>query len=100
MVIDRKTGGQAMALTQPNALGSGSAAEIEPEGRAAIGQEIETALAVAGGLDAFHIDVSVESDQIILSGTVATTPEIARAIIVAEITAGERSISNRIVALE
>lgn len=59
-------------------------------------ESVATALAVAGGFDAFHIRVTAERDRIILSGTVSTAPEITRAMIVAETAAGSYPISSRI----
>ena len=64
---------------------------------AALKADVSTALAVASGFDASHIAVTVERDEIVLSGLVATKADLASAIIVAETTASDHPVRNRIV---
>jgi osmotically-inducible protein OsmY len=76
---------------------SPAATSLETHEEAALKANVSTALAVAGGLDAFHIDVTVERDQIILTGTVAATSEIASAMIVAQTTASDHAVRHQLV---
>ncbi len=64
---------------------------------AALTADVSTALAVASGFDASHIAVTVERDEIVLSGLVATKAELASAILVAETTASDHTVRNRII---
>ncbi len=59
--------------------------------------DVSTALAVASGFDATHIAVTVERHEIVLSGLVATKAELASAILVAETTASDHTVRNRII---
>jgi osmotically-inducible protein OsmY len=65
--------------------------------QAALKADVSKALAVAGGFDPMHIDVTVETDHIILTGTVATKSDIASAVIVAERTATNCPVRHQLV---
>ncbi len=78
--------------------------EIAPSSRktdmneeAVLKADVSTALATASGFDASHIAVSVEQDEIVLAGLVATKADLASAMIVAETTASDHTVRNRIV---
>lgn len=76
---------------------SPSSRKTDMSEEAALTANVSTALAVASGFDASHIAVSVEQDEIVLTGLVATKADLASAIIVAETTASDHTVRNRIV---
>jgi len=76
---------------------SPSARKTDMSEEAALKAYVSTALAVASGFDASHIAVTVEQDEIILTGLVATKADLASAIVVAETTASDHTVRNRIV---
>jgi len=72
--------------------------EIEAEiaNRASVEAAVANALAIAGGIDAADVEVTMENDQIVLTGTVGTVDEIERATAVAMAVEGVHSVQNRI----
>ncbi|ANL36054.1 BON domain-containing protein [Rhizobium phaseoli] len=76
----------------------GLAPEMEAEiaNRASLEAAVANALAIAGGIDASDVEVTMEKDQIVLSGTVGTVGEIERATAVAKAVEGVQSVQNRI----
>ncbi|EJT03623.1 BON domain-containing protein [Rhizobium sp. CCGE 510] len=70
--------------------------EAEISNRASVETDVANALAIAGGIDASDVEVTMESDQIVLSGTVGTVGEIERATAVAKAVEGVHSVQNRI----
>ena len=52
--------------------------EAEIANRASVEAAVANALAIAGGIDASDVEVTMERDQIVLSGTVGTVGEIDR----------------------
>ncbi|RUM02645.1 BON domain-containing protein [Rhizobium chutanense] len=70
--------------------------EVEVANRARIEAAVANALAIAGGIDASDVEVTMENDQVVLSGTVGTVGEIERASAVAKAVEGVQSVHNRI----
>jgi osmotically-inducible protein OsmY len=70
--------------------------EVEIANRASVEAAVANALAIAGGIDASDVEVTMENDQIFLSGTVGTVGEIERATAVAMAVEGVHSVQNRI----
>ena len=57
---------------------------------------LQNALAVAGGIDAADVKVTLEVREVVLTGMVATAAEIERATAVARALAGARPVRNDI----
>jgi osmotically-inducible protein OsmY len=70
--------------------------EVEIANRASVEAAVANALAIAGGIDASDVEVTMEDDQIVLSGSVSTVGEIERATAVAKAVEGVHSVHNRI----
>lgn len=70
--------------------------ELEIANRASVEAAVANALAIAGGIDASDVEVTMENDQVVLSGTVGTVGEIERASAVAKAVEGVQSVHNRI----
>ncbi|EJC81552.1 putative periplasmic or secreted lipoprotein [Rhizobium leguminosarum bv. trifolii WSM2297] len=70
--------------------------EAEISNRASVEAAVANALAIAGGIDAADVEVTMENDQIVLTGTVGTVGEIERATAVAMAVEGVHSVQNRI----
>lgn len=72
--------------------------EIEAEiaNRAAVEAAVANALAIAGGIDASDVEVTMEDGRIVLTGTVGTVGEIERATAVAKAVEGVHSVRNQI----
>ncbi|UVD56355.1 BON domain-containing protein [Rhizobium sp. Pop5] len=72
--------------------------EIDAEiaNRASLEAAVANALAIAGGIDASDVEVTMEESQIVLTGTVGTVGEIERATVVARAVEGVQSVHNRI----
>ncbi|MDC7744502.1 BON domain-containing protein [Rhizobium binxianense] len=72
--------------------------EIETEiaNRALVESAVANALAIAGGIDAADVEVTMDEDQVVLTGTVGTVGEIERATAVAKAVEGVHSVQNRI----
>ncbi|MBX5169516.1 BON domain-containing protein [Rhizobium sp. NZLR1b] len=70
--------------------------EAEISNRASVEAAVANALAIAGGIDAADVEVTMENDQIVLTGTVGTVGEIERATAVAKAVEGVHSVQNRI----
>lgn len=71
--------------------------EVEFKNHAKLEEDIAKALAVAGGIDAADVNVTVDGAGVVLSGSVATQEEIVRATDVAEALAGTHPVRNDIV---
>ena len=76
----------------------GQQPEIESEfvNHATLEIAVADALAAAGGIDASDVDVTAESDSVVLSGTVGTAGEIERATVVAMAVQGVHEVRNQI----
>lgn len=72
--------------------------EIDAEiaNRASVEAAVANALAIAGGIDASDVEVTMEDVRIVLTGTVGTVGEIERATVVARAVEGVQSVQNRI----
>ncbi|MBP2443432.1 BON domain-containing protein [Rhizobium leguminosarum] len=70
--------------------------EAEISNRASVEAAVANALVIAGGIDASDVEVTMENDQIVLSGTVGTVGEIERATVVAKAVEGVHAVRNRI----
>ncbi|OHV18443.1 BON domain-containing protein [Rhizobium sp. RMa-01] len=70
--------------------------EAEIANRASVEAAVANALAIAGGIDASDVEVTMENDQIVLTGTVGTVGEIERATAVARAVEGVHVVQNRI----
>ncbi|RFB89493.1 BON domain-containing protein [Rhizobium leguminosarum bv. trifolii] len=70
--------------------------EAEISNRASVEAAVANALAIAGGIDAADVEVTMENDQIVLTGTVGTVGEIERAAAVARAVEGVHAVQNRI----
>ncbi|QFY61493.1 BON domain-containing protein [Rhizobium grahamii] len=70
--------------------------EVEFKNHAKLEEDIANALAVAGGIDAADVNVTVDGAGVVLSGSVATQEEIARATAVAEAISGTHPVRNDI----
>ncbi|OWV90003.1 BON domain-containing protein [Rhizobium leguminosarum bv. trifolii] len=70
--------------------------EAEISNRASVEAAVANALAIAGGIDAADVEVTMENDQIVLTGTVGTVGEIERATAVARAVEGVHAVQNRI----
>jgi osmotically-inducible protein OsmY len=85
-----------MIFKQGTFFGEMPEIETEFKNHATLEEGVANALAVAGGLDASDLTVTVDQDGVILSGTVATASEIARATAVAQAAAGTHPVRNQI----
>ncbi|RUM24977.1 BON domain-containing protein [Rhizobium vallis] len=72
--------------------------EIDAEiaNRASVEAAVANALAIAGGIDASDVEVTMDEGQIVLTGIVGTVGEIERATAVAKAVEGVQSVQNRI----
>ena len=72
--------------------------EIDAEiaNRASVEAAVANALAIAGGIDASGVEVTMDEGRIVLTGTVGTVGEIERATVVARAVEGVQSVQNRI----
>jgi len=70
--------------------------EVEIANRASLEAAVANALAIAGGIDASDVQVTMEDDKIVLTGTVGTVGEIERATAVAKAVDGVHSVRNQI----
>ncbi|MBB3915710.1 osmotically-inducible protein OsmY [Rhizobium pisi] len=72
--------------------------EIDAEiaNRASVEAAVANALAIAGGIDASDVEVTMDEGRIVLTGTVGTVGEIERATVVARAVEGVQSVQNRI----
>ena len=70
--------------------------EAEIANRASVEAAVANALAIAGGIDASDVDVTMENEHIVLTGTVGTVGEIERATAVARAVEGVHAVQNRI----
>ena len=70
--------------------------EVEIANRASLEAAVANALAIAGGIDASDVQVTMEDDKIVLTGTVGTVGEIERATAVAKAVEGVHSVRNQI----
>ncbi|KRB62624.1 transporter [Rhizobium sp. Root708] len=70
--------------------------EVEFKNHAKLEEDIANALAVAGGIDAADVNVTVDGAGVVLSGSVGTQQEIVRATAVAEALAGIHPVRNDI----
>jgi osmotically-inducible protein OsmY len=85
-----------MVFKQGTFFGEMPEIEMEFKNHASLEEAVANALAVAGGLDASDLNVTVDQDTVVLSGTVATEPEVERATAVAQAIAGNRPVRNQI----
>lgn len=76
----------------------GERPEIEEEfvNHATLEIAVADALAAAGNIDASEVEVTAQTDEIVLSGTVSTVEQIERATHVALAVAGVKDVRNRI----
>ena len=70
--------------------------EAEIANRASVEAAVANALAIAGGIDASDVEVTMENEHIVLTGTVGTVGEIERATAVARAVEGVHSVQNRV----
>jgi len=70
--------------------------EAEIANRASVEAAVANALAIAGGIDASDVEVTMENEHIVLTGTVGTVGEIERATAVARAVEGVHAVQNRI----
>jgi len=70
--------------------------EAEIANRASVETDVANALAIAGGIDASDVQVTMEEGRIVLTGTVGTVGEIERATAVAKAVDGVHSVRNQI----
>ncbi|KQV17466.1 transporter [Rhizobium sp. Root1203] len=85
-----------MIFKQGTFFGEMPEIEIEFKNHAVLEEGVANALAVAGGLDASDLTVTVDDNAVVLSGTVATAAEIERATAVAQAAAGKHPVRNEI----
>jgi osmotically-inducible protein OsmY len=85
-----------MIFKQARFFGEIPEIELEFANHASLEEAVANALAVAGGLDASDLNVTVDNRDVVLSGTVATVAEIERATAVAQAVAGVQSVRNQI----
>ncbi|MCS0460873.1 MULTISPECIES: BON domain-containing protein [Rhizobium] len=84
-----------MVFKQPTFFGEPFDPETGDED-ASLEEAVANALAVAGGIDAADVKVTVEDHAVVLTGVVATAPEIERATAVAQAIAGGKPVRNDI----
>ncbi|WP_431320630.1 BON domain-containing protein [Rhizobium sp. YTU87027] len=85
-----------MVFKQPTFYGEPFEPETGADKDAALEEAVANALAVAGGIDAADVKVTLEDHTIVLTGMVATPAEIERATVVARAIAGTRPVRNDI----
>ncbi|MBX5260730.1 BON domain-containing protein [Rhizobium sp. NLR16b] len=85
-----------MVFKEPTFHGLAPEVEAEIANRASLEAAVANALAIAGGIDASDVKVTMEEDQVVLTGTVGTVGEIERATAVARAVEGETAVQNRI----
>ena len=85
-----------MVFKEPTFHGLEPEIEAEIANRASIEAAVATALAIAGGIDASDVEVTMEEGQIVLTGTVGTVGEIERATVIARAVEGVNAVQNRI----
>ncbi|WP_018857742.1 BON domain-containing protein [Rhizobium sp. 42MFCr.1] len=85
-----------MVFKQPTLYGEPFEPETGANQDAALEEAVANALAVAGGIDAADVKVTLEGREVVLTGMVATAAEIERATAVARALAGTRPVRNDI----
>ncbi|KQV73236.1 BON domain-containing protein [Rhizobium sp. Root1220] len=85
-----------MIFKQPTFFGETPEIEVEFVNHAALEEAVANALAVAGGLDASDLDVTVREGNVVLGGVVATVAQVERAAAVARAVTGVKSVQNDI----
>lgn len=70
--------------------------EVEIANHASVEAAVANALAVAGGINASDVQVTMEEGQIVLTGAVGTVGEIERATDVAKAVDGVNVVRNQI----
>ncbi|MFS8146963.1 transporter [Rhizobium sp. R635] len=85
-----------MVFKEPTFHGLEPEMELEIANRASVEAAVANALAIAGGIDASDVEVTMENGQVLLSGTVGTVGEIERATAVARAVEGVNAVQNRI----
>lgn len=85
-----------MVFKEPTFHGLEPEMELEIANRASVEAAVANALAIAGGIDASDVEVTMENGQVLLSGTVGTVGEIERATAVASAVEGVNAVQNRI----
>ncbi|ANK87481.1 MULTISPECIES: BON domain-containing protein [Rhizobium] len=85
-----------MVFKEPTFHGLAPEMEAEIANRASLEAAVANALAIAGGIDASDVEVTMEEDQVVLTGTVGTVGEIERATAVARAVEGVTAVQNRI----
>lgn len=85
-----------MVFKEPTFHGLAPEMEAEIANRASLEAAVANALAIAGGIDASDVEVTMEEDQVVLTGTVGTVGEIERATAVARAVEGVNAVQNRI----
>ncbi|WP_064713706.1 BON domain-containing protein [Rhizobium bangladeshense] len=85
-----------MVFKEPTFHGLAPEVEAEIANRASLEAAVANALAVAGGIDASDVEVTMEEGQVVLTGTVGTVGEIERATAVARAVEGVNAVQNRI----
>ncbi|OWV67168.1 transporter [Rhizobium sp. R339] len=85
-----------MVFKEPTFHGLEPEIEAGVANRASVEAAVANALAIAGGIDASDVEVTMEEDQIVLTGTVGTVGEIERAAAVARAVEGVNAVQNRI----
>jgi osmotically-inducible protein OsmY len=91
-----ETGGRQMVFKQPTFYGEPYEPETGADKEAALEEAVANALAVAGGVDAADVKVTLEDHAVVLTGVVATAAESERATAVARAIAGTRTVRNDI----
>ncbi|PDT09232.1 BON domain-containing protein [Rhizobium sp. J15] len=85
-----------MVFKEPTFHGLEPEIEAEIANRASVEAAVANALAIAGGIDASDVEVTMEEDQVVLTGTVGTVGEIERATAIASAVEGVDTVQNRI----
>jgi osmotically-inducible protein OsmY len=85
-----------MVFKQPTFYGEPYEPETGADKEAALEEAVANALAVAGGVDAADVKVTLEDHAVVLTGVVATAAESERATAVAQAIAGTRTVRNDI----
>ncbi|MBB4191352.1 osmotically-inducible protein OsmY [Rhizobium aethiopicum] len=85
-----------MVFKEPTFHGLAPEMEAEIANRASLEAAVANALAIAGGIDASDVEVTMEEGQVVLTGTVGTVGEIERATAVARAVEGVNAVQNRI----
>ena len=85
-----------MVFKEPTFHGLEPEIEAEIANRASVEAAVANALAIAGGIDASDVEVTMEEGQVVLTGTVGTVGEIERATAIARAVEGVNAVQNRI----